>query len=236
MLRWKLGDTAFFRGIRSYLNDPKLSYGFALTDDLIRNMENASGKDLRPFFRDWVFGQGYPSYKATCIQNANNWIKIRLAQTTSHISVPFFAMPVELRLKGKSGEMRTTLEHATNDQEFWIDPGFAVDSVFIDPDLWILTNNKSATVSRSDAGINEIRLFPNPATNTAYVQISNPTDRLYEITLFNMIGQILYKTQRNAAGNDEMIQLPLRNHPKGMYLVKVSANGTERMVKKLLIR
>ena len=31
MLRWVLGDTLFFRGIRQYVNDPKLAYGFART-------------------------------------------------------------------------------------------------------------------------------------------------------------------------------------------------------------
>ena len=55
MLRWVLGDTLFFRGIRQYVNDPKLAYGFARTDDLKRNLEQVSGKDLTEFFNDWFF-------------------------------------------------------------------------------------------------------------------------------------------------------------------------------------
>ncbi|MFN3786031.1 MAG: M1 family metallopeptidase, partial [Thiothrix sp.] len=31
MLRWKLGDTHFFQGVRNYLNDPRLAYGYAKT-------------------------------------------------------------------------------------------------------------------------------------------------------------------------------------------------------------
>ena len=60
MLRWVLGDTSFFRGVRQYMNDPKLAYGFAITEDLKRNLEQVSGKDLTEFFNDWFKGQGHP--------------------------------------------------------------------------------------------------------------------------------------------------------------------------------
>src|SRR6185436_16576056 len=62
MLRWVLGDTLFFRGLRQYVNDPALAYGFAKTNDLKRNLEQISNKTLTEFFNDWFIGQGYPSY------------------------------------------------------------------------------------------------------------------------------------------------------------------------------
>ncbi|MCB0464960.1 MAG: M1 family metallopeptidase, partial [Aequorivita sp.] len=62
MLRKKLGDAVFFQGLKDYLDDPALAYGYAKTPDLIRNMENASGEDLSEFFNDWIYGQGYPRY------------------------------------------------------------------------------------------------------------------------------------------------------------------------------
>ncbi len=62
MLRWKLGDSIFFRAIRQYQKDPKIIYGFAKTEDLKRNLEQVSGQDLTEFFNDWFKGQGYPTY------------------------------------------------------------------------------------------------------------------------------------------------------------------------------
>ena len=49
-LRWKVGDTAFFKGVRNYLNDPALAYGFARTADLKRHIEATSGQNLTEFF------------------------------------------------------------------------------------------------------------------------------------------------------------------------------------------
>ncbi|MDQ6903436.1 MAG: M1 family metallopeptidase, partial [Bacteroidota bacterium] len=61
MLRWKLGDSIFFKGMRRYFNDSSIAFGFARTSDFKRNLEAASGVDLKEFFDDWFYGQGYPS-------------------------------------------------------------------------------------------------------------------------------------------------------------------------------
>src|ERR671939_414556 len=53
MLRWKLGDSTFFRGMRRYLNDPLLQYRHARSADLQRNLEAESGQNLTEFFKDW---------------------------------------------------------------------------------------------------------------------------------------------------------------------------------------
>ena len=36
-LRWTIGDSAFFGGIKNYLNDQNLAYGIAKTNDLFSN-------------------------------------------------------------------------------------------------------------------------------------------------------------------------------------------------------
>jgi aminopeptidase N len=62
MLHQQLGDSLFFRGIRSYYT--KYRDGTALTDDLRREMEAASGRDLRPFFDQWLHRAGVPRVSA----------------------------------------------------------------------------------------------------------------------------------------------------------------------------
>jgi aminopeptidase N len=52
MLRVEVGDSAFFRGVRSYYAAHK--DGNALTDDLRREMERASGRQLGWFFDQWL--------------------------------------------------------------------------------------------------------------------------------------------------------------------------------------
>jgi aminopeptidase N len=60
MLRSRLGDDAFFQGIRSYYQQHKNS--IASTEDMRLALEKASGKDLQTFFTRWVYDSGHPQY------------------------------------------------------------------------------------------------------------------------------------------------------------------------------
>jgi len=62
MLRRRLGDEAFFRGLRDYYN--KHQEANATTNDLRSALEQSSGKDLREFFQRWIFQAGHPIYVA----------------------------------------------------------------------------------------------------------------------------------------------------------------------------
>ena len=55
-LRVTLGDAAFWSGLRRYTRDH--AGGTVTSIDLKRAMEEASGRDLRPLFAEWVFGEG----------------------------------------------------------------------------------------------------------------------------------------------------------------------------------
>ena len=61
MLRSRLGDDAFFRGIRSYYEAHKNSV--ASTEDLRAALEKASGENLSAFFARWVYDSGHPQYE-----------------------------------------------------------------------------------------------------------------------------------------------------------------------------
>jgi aminopeptidase N len=52
MLRREIGDTAFYRGIRSYYR--KYRHGNALTEDFQREVEASSGRKLDWFFEQWM--------------------------------------------------------------------------------------------------------------------------------------------------------------------------------------
>ena len=60
MLRRKLGDDAFWKGIKDYY--AKYDGGNANTADLQAIMEAASGQDLKQFFKQWVFTPGHPHF------------------------------------------------------------------------------------------------------------------------------------------------------------------------------
>jgi aminopeptidase N len=59
MLRGLVGDEAFFAGARAFLK--RFRYAKAGTEDLRAALEEASGRDLRPYFESWIYGTGLPT-------------------------------------------------------------------------------------------------------------------------------------------------------------------------------
>jgi len=143
MLRWKLGDDVFFRGIKRYVNDPLLQFNFARTADLQRNLEAESGKNLTSFFQQWFYGQGYPTYAVDWKQDSSNNIYIKINQSTSHPSVSFYDMPVPVQFKNSTRDTVIVFNNTLNGQAFLANPGFKADTAIVDPYFWILCINST---------------------------------------------------------------------------------------------
>ena len=224
MLRWVLGDTLFFRGIRQYMNDSKLAYGFARTDDLKRNLEQVSSKDLAELFKDWFTGQGYPSYTVKWTQNKNNWAKIIVSQITSHPSVSYFEMPLALKFKSGAQEKTVVINNTKNNELFWEDIGFKADTVIIDPEYWVLTkNNVSIKEPALSGAVNEVKVYPVPASSNITLSIKNPVEKTMVLRIFNTAGQLVSQQQLNTPGRDEEIQINVSKLSAGVYLLRIDA-------------
>jgi aminopeptidase N len=68
MLRRKIGDEAFWKGVANYYKQYNGSN--ANTNDLRVVMEKASGADLKQFFAQWLHTAGHPQLKVTWDYNA----------------------------------------------------------------------------------------------------------------------------------------------------------------------
>jgi aminopeptidase N len=62
MLRRKIGDAAFWAGVRDYLSEH--DGRTAETADFVRCLERRSGLSLQRFFDEWILAAGYPKVKA----------------------------------------------------------------------------------------------------------------------------------------------------------------------------
>jgi aminopeptidase N len=233
MLRWILGDSVFFKGVQQYHQDGKVSYKFARTDDLKRNLEQVSGKDLSYFFNDWFSGQGYPGYNVQWSQLGSNYVKIKMSQTTSHSSVPFFELPVALKFKNATQEKTIVVDNKTNGEIFFKNIGFIADTVLIDPDHWLITKNNTTQKVIDNSGTKDVvQVFPNPVKQQLYVYLENYSSPSANIYLYNSAGQVLYKRLLPVSGS-EFIEIPFGNLPKGVYLIKVGS-GKNMFVKKIV--
>jgi aminopeptidase N len=235
MIRWRLGDSLFFQAIRHYLSDPKITYGFARTADLQRNLEEVSGQSFTEFFKDWYEGEGFPSYHLGWTVNNNNWIKINLNQTTSHPSVSFFEMPVPVLLRQGSRDTTIVLNHTINNQDFWINPGFIPDEVIIDPELWLLSaNNTVEKISPATVDNDQVQVFPNPVKDNLHLSFANPTGKKLQVRIINGAGQLVYSHEYEMPGRDENIEIPFRALSKGVYWLQVNSDNGVKVTKKVL--
>jgi aminopeptidase N len=235
MLRWILGDSIFFKGIRQYQQDPLLAYGFASTADLERNLEAVSHKDLGYFFTEWFRGQGYPSYNISWSQLGDEFVKINVQQTTSHPSVSFFQLPVALSFRNATQEKTIVLDNRSIGEIFIREIGFRADTVIVDPEYWLITrNNSSHKVIDASTVMNDVQVFPNPLPDRFFVYFRNFTIPQAFVLIYNSAGQLLYSRKVLLQNGSQMIAVPSNDWPHGIYFLTVRDENGLMISRKLL--
>ena len=195
MLRKKLGDADFFQGMKDYLVDTNLAYGYAKTEDFIGIMETASGENLIEFFNDWLYNQGYPTYTIHWSQPSTNQVQINISQTQSDASVSYFEAPIPLRLTGTLGEtLDITLNNTVNNEDFFNAVNFTVASVEFDPESDLISKNNTVILGVNQPDLkSQLLLYPNPTSE--HITIEKPESlNITEIKVFNALGQLLYQS------------------------------------------
>lgn len=229
MLRWVLGDPDFFKALQNYYNDPKSANGFARHEQVMAHFEATGDTSLTEFFNDWYYGEGFPVYSLEYSQTTNQELKITLAQSTSHPSVDFFEMPVPVRVYNteKTDSVDFRLVHTVNNQVFWVDPGFEVSEIKIDPDYWLISKTAEAVKVEIAENPKTVHVFPNPFKNKISV-ILNGNQSLLKTSLYNSDGKLLYQFAKNQS------TLDLTHLPQGIYILKIetSKERTEQKIVK----
>jgi aminopeptidase N len=218
MLEWKLGQQDFYQGLKNYLNDPLLSYDYAKTPQLKAHLESISGLNLTEFFNDWYNGEGHPSYQVVWTQVGAN-ATFTLNQTQSHTSVPFFDMPVPIYVKGVGVDTTFVFDHTFSGEVFNVNVPFTIDSVFFDPELWILSANPTVlSVDELTNEENNLIIYPNPSQGNFSIWLSN-SSHVKSIKLYDATGRDVTPLITNKASN--YFELNTANYAKGNYVVEI---------------
>lgn len=136
MLRGVVGTENFWKGIRSYYR--KYLNGNATTADFRREMEEASGVNLEPFFEQWLYRPGALRLSgAWRYSPAKREVAISLDQVPDDGSL--FTMPVEVAIYPAEGKpVLRRLEVERRQHQFAIPVDFAPARVVLDPNNWVL--------------------------------------------------------------------------------------------------
>lgn len=136
MLRRKVGDEAFFEGVRNYYATYRLSN--ALTGDFQRAMEEASGQSLQSFFEQWLYRPIFPVLDIKWSHDAK--AKSFTVRITAQGINGADTLPVEIGLvdaAGKVVEIKELLVKRKRATATW-ETSFKPAGIVADPNVWLL--------------------------------------------------------------------------------------------------
>ena len=223
-------DNLFFQTLQNFLTTHAESTAFGI--DVRDAFIQSTGINFTPFFEQWYFGQGFPTYSVKWKQSGSNAI-VQINQSVSMPNItPTFTNPIDLKFT-RPGNSDTIIRFpiSANSNTFTINGiGTINSSIGIDPENWVINNNGSIQMDNT-LSIQEqndelgITLIPNPSNGIfSIVGLKEPAF----LQLYGMNGQLL----------KEMTIVPnqlidIQALPKGTYLLSImntDGNKTLRLI------
>jgi aminopeptidase N len=118
MLRTKLGDDDFFRGLHYYLETNRGQN--VVTADLEKAIDHSTSTNVDHFFHQWIWRAGAPKYEVSYVYDAGaHQVKLNVKQTQKvEGAVDLFDMPVEIEIATASGHKTSTIQVSQADETF----------------------------------------------------------------------------------------------------------------------
>lgn len=138
MLRGEVGEGRFREGVRLYLDRHAL--GSVVTEDLVRAMEEVSGRSLDRFFDQWVFHGGVPALEVTYQWHGPSKqarISVRQIQKVTDDAL-LFDVPLAIRFSSEGWIRDETVRIGDAGEEFIFYLERPPASVQIDPESDLL--------------------------------------------------------------------------------------------------
>lgn len=195
MVKWILGDNAFYQALKEYHARPALAYNYVKTEDFKASLLQSTGKDFTEFFNDWVYREGYPTYAIKWKQTGTQ-LTFKVSQTQSSPTVSFFELPLPVKITGTGGQTAyLVLNNSFNNQYFNESISFPIVNIQFNYEYQIL--EKNSTVAQDNSlSISEIEkdgfaLYPNPAKNELYLK---GIDKETEYSIHGIDGKLIRKS------------------------------------------
>lgn len=237
MLRGIVGDDLFFQTLRTYTATPTLAYSTAVTEDFQAVAQQVSNRSLDYFFNEWIYGEGYPTYRATVTAGSTaNTVTVRLEQRNTTASNPTsFTMPVQMKVQSAAGDTTVTILNDRADQTFTLPVKGTISGLIVDPNNWILKTVESVTLPTSvtttspaiitavdDPALDIFRIYPNPTTESVLVDFTLSTAGVANISLVNSLGQRIQTLPEPALRPGQYTRtMSLRGLSAGRYTITV---------------
>lgn len=231
MLRHVLGDSIFFRSLKSYLEDPRYRFGVAATEDFQHVCETISGMSLGYFFAEWIYGEKYPkySYSWSAARGASGYdVSVTINQTTGTSNPSFFTMPVDLRVSAPGWDTTVVLFNTFDEQEFAFNVSHPPVSADLDPENWILRDiNQATRVPPPGSAPFRFSLeqnFPNPFNPTTEIEYQVASSGFVTLSVFDLLGRrVALLVSEEKEPGIYTVTWDARDLPSGVYMYRLQA-------------
>jgi aminopeptidase N len=103
MLRQELGDEVFWRGVGTYLT--RHAYGLVETRDLLRALEDVSGRSLEGFFDQWLYKPGHADL-AIGVSFEAGVLSVHVKQSQKKGESALLSLPIEVEIVLADGTVK----------------------------------------------------------------------------------------------------------------------------------
>lgn len=231
-LRFILGDSLFFRGLRDFQTNYAWSTASIL--DLKASLQTSTGVNLDDYFNQWLFGEGSPTYGIEYFSDGFN-IVVKVDHTTTSSNTTLFKGPLELKLISTMGDTTVKVNITQNSNTFIIPSDKIISTVDVDPNNWLLNavssimpNPLLQAVSTQDIAYEEaLGVYPIPTQDKLNLSSS----------LGEEINWVLSSSTGRTLGKGHFIQaetIPCHTLTSGIYFITFhskSGSCTKKIIK-----
>ncbi len=247
MLRYTIGDSLFFAGLKAYATDTvNFKMKNAITDDFTAKMSSVAGQDLTWFIDEWVKQPNHPTYQNTYgISNlgGGNWrVNFKAYQTLSNTT--FHKMPIVIKVSFTTGsDTLIRVMNDVNNQTYAFNFNRQPTTVAFDPnnDIVIKTATLTVDVNSHENGVpKEYSIeqnFPNPFNPSTAIRFGLPKNSFVTLRIFDAAGRevtTLVNEQRAAGVYVE--NWKASGYPSGVYFYTITAGSFTETKKMLLVK
>lgn len=230
MLRYKMGDSSFFKSLRAYLIKSQTAdtVNTRLFESVVNSENTNPDFDVAEFFKEWVYGKGYPSY-SFIISQKEKQLNIAYKQISNSGFETFSNVPAELLLINNNGDSiyvvfnsmaeigDTTIPCNNNIVKVNINCGREIRTLM---KANISFNNSVDNIDKDEQNIS---ITPNPSDNIIKIKYLgadfNPVFSLYDIS-----GNRLIDSMKANSGDNNTFLFSGDFLSNGLYYVEIKCD------------
>lgn len=221
-------DSTFFGLLSAYLNH--FGNATATTQQFKTFAEQYLDSNLDTYFSQWIYGEGFPIINIKWNQLNDTLVLLVNQTTTAPQSVPFFNIPLQVKLQSNNTDTIVTFNFEQNNMVHLFQWPNKVNNLIVDPNNWII--NHTDMVQRDYAmdknGVTDnsgSNVFPNPSGAFHLWHISNLPVKS-KLILIDALGRKI-----NNYTNEDTNYLQIENQQlsSGTYYLRIYS-ATDKLI------